>query len=472
MFIYGDLAKSVILLVVATAVLSAPSQAQTFSDLYNFGTNSGDPIQPGSPGIIAQGRDGNLYSTTEFGGPNGWGTAFKITPEGTVTVLYGFDTDTYGLFPVGGLTLGTDGNLYGSTSNGPGSSGKGTVFKITPGGKPTLLHVFGTDASRPFAPPIQGTDGIFYGTTFGDKDIGDYGGVYKMTPSGNLTFLYRFDITHGAGPVNPLVQGRDGKFYGTTTSGGIYDKGTLFNITPNGGFTVIHNFGKTKGYSSSPLVQGSDGYFYGQAHSGGTGEGRLGTIFRVTPTGKFTVLHNFNPLQNGDDGAYPDAGLVQATDGNLYGAATGDEYGTIYRISPQGGFSVLYTFLNPSMGVAPQVTLLNHTNGTLYGDTYGGGNLSNCNFAGCGVFYSLDVGLGPFVSFVPVAGKVGKTIEFLGQGFNGTTAVSFNGTAASFMIKSDTYLTAIVPTGATTGFVTVSTPGGVLTSNKQFRVEP
>src|ERR1022692_1284900 len=104
-------------------------QAQTVSPLYNFGSNAGDPTFPAFEGIVAQGRDGNLYSTTQSGGANNLGAAFKITPAGTLTVIHSFDS-TEGT-PFGGLTLGLDGNLYGTTENG-GTFGAGTVFKITP----------------------------------------------------------------------------------------------------------------------------------------------------------------------------------------------------------------------------------------------------------------------------------------------------------------------------------------------------
>ena len=154
------------------------------------------------------------------------------------------------------------------------------------------------------------------------------------------------------------------------------------------------------------------------------------------------------------------------TDGNFYGTASGGTAfnGVVFRISPSGTYSVLHEF-DGSHGSRPMVTLTQHTTGILYGDTEIGGSFND------GVFYSLDAGLGPFVSLLPYSGKAGISIEFLGQGFTGATAVSFNGTAANFAVISDTYLTAVVPNGATTGFVTVVTPGGTLTSNKEFHVQ-
>jgi uncharacterized repeat protein (TIGR03803 family) len=234
---------------------------------------------------------------------------------------------------------------------------------------------------------------------------------------------------------------------------------------------VIYNFDGTHGGQSlSPLVQGSDGNFYGTTTSYGSKGG--GVVFKITATGKLTVLHNINGTTDGNE---PIAGLVQATDGNLYGSTNqggnstncSGGCGTIFRISPTKPYpyKVLYNF-DGTTGQQPQVTLLQHTNGILYGDAYIGGTMS------AGTFYSLDLGLKPFVALVSTAGKVGKSIGILGKGFTGTKNVSFNGTAAKFKVSSDTYLTGTVPNGATTGFVTVKTPGGTLTSNEQFRVTP
>jgi hypothetical protein len=146
--------------------------------------------------------------------------------------------------------------------------------------------------------------------------------------------------------------------------------------------------------------------------------------------------------------------------------------GTIFRLSAKGQVSDLYDF-DVKTGFRPEANLLQHTNGILYGDTYEGGtSIPACGNSGCGVFYSVNAGLGPFVSLVTTSGEVGKTIEILGQGFKGTTGVSFNGVAAKFTVVSATSLTAAVPAAATTGAVTVKTPGGTLISNKVFRVTP
>jgi len=462
-----------LVLVIAAVV----ARAQTYSVVYNFGSNSGDPNQPFFAGILAQGQDGDLYSTAN-GGANDFGAVFKVTPAGALSTLYSFTGGNDGEYPYGGLTLGRDGNFYGTTFAG-GSDSSGTIFKVTPSGVLSTLHTFkGTkDGALPMAPPVQGVDGKLYGTTCqacGGTDplSSGYGTIYKIETCGKFTRLYQFDLTHGESPTAPLVQGVDGKFYGTTEYGGANGYGVIFKITAAGKFTVLYNFDITHGaVAAGPLVQGNDGNFYGTTVSGGTTG--YGVVYTLTPGGALTVLHN---MDGAADGGIPYGGLVQATDGNFYGVnSTGGEFGfgTLFAITTQGDFSVLYNF-DGTTGSTPYATPFQHTNGVVYGDTNlgGTGNVSPCVAGFCGVFYSWSASLPSFVNLVPYAAKVGKKIGFLGQGFTGTTGVSFNGTAANFKVISDAYLTATVPGGATTGFVTVTTPGGTLQSNRQFRVIP
>jgi uncharacterized repeat protein (TIGR03803 family) len=460
-----------VLLVAATTVATA----QTYTDIYDMGSNSGEPNDPYS-GFIAQGRDSNMYSTSRQIDTGGPGDVFKITPAGILSVIYNF-SDADGLvYPAGGLTLAINGTLYGATG-GNNSTDFGTIFKITAEGTLTTLYSFtdGADGSVPAA-PIQGIDGNFYGTPSSctawssatlcqEGNANKYGAVYKLTPAGVFSTLHTFNGRDGANPTAPLLQATNGNLYGTTVQGGVNGDGVIFIITPSGNFKVLFNFGSETGVALyAPLIQGSDGNFYGLTVKGGPSGG--GTAFKITPGGKLTVLHDFT---GGSDGSNQVVGLVQATDGNFYGTnnvgGNGGE-GTIFRVSSTGIFATLYNFDDYSLGANPQTTLLQHTNGLLYGDTALGGAY------GGGTFYSFDVGLGPFVSFLPAAAAVGKPVEILGQGFTGTTAVSFNGTAAAYTVVRDTYLTATVPSGATSGFVTVTTPGGTLTSNKEFQIRP
>jgi uncharacterized repeat protein (TIGR03803 family) len=448
-------------LALAFSLMLVSSAGAQVALLYNFGTHAGDPAHPSNPGFMVQGRDGNLYSTSTDGGTDNAGTVFKITPAGQVSILYSFDGVT-GAFPSSGLTLGTDGNFYGTAfENGPSSYG--TVFKITPNGVFKLLHAFdNSDGSGPWGAPVEGTDGAFYGTTE-DGGSANCGTVYRVTAGGTFKTLYNFDGTHGCQPLAPLVLGNDGNFYGTTVTGGNDPaSGAIFKITPTGSVTLLHSFDSTHGFGPyAPLMQASNGNFYGTTYDGGINDG---VVFELSPAGVFTDLHDFDKSKDGGD---PLSGLVQGTNGVLYGTTIyGGDFnaGTIYSMTPGGGsFNALYSFDGTSAAAAEE-PMTQHTNGTFYGDSAWGGSDN------LGTFYSFNVGLSPFVRLVTTSAKVGKTVQILGQGFTGTTAVSFNGRAAAFQVVSNTYLTALVPIGAASGFVTVATPGGVLKSNQVLRI--
>jgi uncharacterized repeat protein (TIGR03803 family) len=471
-------ASALFLLWAATAIASP---AQTFKTLYSFGRVGAYP----HAGLV-QATNGNLYGTTSEGGANGGGTVFKITPSGKLTTLHSFNSTDY---PIARLVQATDGNFYGTTQGGGTSTacgfGCGTVFKITPSGTLTTLYSFCsqsgcTDGAEPYEGLIQATDGNFYGTTlFGGASTACAGGgcgtVFKITPSGTLTTLHSFDDTDGYYPQAALVQATNGNLYGTTPGGGAYQEGTVFKITSSGKLTTLHSFDGTDGaIPYAGLVQATNGNLYGTTSGGGGYQ--EGTVFKITSSGKLTTLHSFHGPPGG---AIPNAGLVQATDGNFYGTtinggtstACGGGCGTVFKITPSGKLTTVWNFCsrnNCADGGSAYAGLVQDTNGTFYGTTEQRG------VNGYGTVFSLSVGLGPFVSFVgpQSSGKVGNTIELLGQGFTGTTAVSFNGTAASFSVKSNTYLTATVPNGATTGKVKVVTPSRTLLSNVPFRVTP
>ena len=321
----------------------------------------------------------------------------------------------------------------------------------------------------PGSAPIEAIDNNFYGTTEFNTNVGGgYGTVYKYTPSGVFSTIYNFDSTHGAFPYGPLVQAADGNPYGTTIEGGASDCGTIFKITTSG--TLIHSYSFKGGAAGcnplGSLMQATDGNFYGTTFGGDT-DSDFGTVFRLSKSGGVSVLYRF--LGGTADGANPVDGLVQATDGNLYGTTRqGGAFGngTIFQVTPGGAYTILYSF-SSDVGANPYAPPSQHTDGLLYGATTAGGS------SGDGTLYKLDMGLGPFITFVRSTGRVGQTVQILGQGFIGTTNVAFNGIpATTFTVVNDTYMTAGVPAGATTGPVVVTTPSGTLSSNKNFRVIP
>ena len=468
------LLATVAMALMITAALSA--SAQTYTKLYTWPEDTRGDTGMGLAGIMTQGRDGNIYGTVGDDNSNAAGSAFKMTPAGTFTRIYSFCALTScadGLGPWGGLNLGKDGNFYGTTTGG-GSVASGTVFRLTPTGTLTTVWNFdnGTDGGAPWYPPLQGLDGNFYGVS-STVYSGDYGAFYKLVPTATPPYKESvpvdFNYTNGNDPNLP-VQATDGNFYGSAFSGGSKGIGVVYRTTAAGVITVLHNFTGYPTDGTSPLgalVQGNDGSFYGVTYQGGTSN--LGMAFKITSTGTLTILHNFVGAPN--DAAYPRSGLTLGSDGNLYGTTLNGgkaNGGTIYKLTPAGVFTILYNFCSLTGctdGFSPVIPLLQHTNGEFYGSTSG-------NSLGGSYFYSLDVGLSPFVKIVNWAGKVGTTVELLGQGFTGTTGVSFGGVSATFHNVSDTYMTALVPAGAKTGTVTVTTFTGSMNSNHAFLVTP
>ncbi|MGH9495983.1 MAG: choice-of-anchor tandem repeat GloVer-containing protein [Candidatus Sulfotelmatobacter sp.] len=438
--------------------ISAYAYGQVVSPIYSFNSAavSGSPQYV----VLVQDRDASLWGTT-FGSAVDFGSVFKLTTNGAERDIYSLD-GTQGSEPYGGLLLGADGNFYGTTAFGD-TVNDGALFRITRSGVYTVLHDFAGDADGrdPLAPPIQASDGNLYGGTVGNVNST----IYQYSRTGVFSTIYQFDQAHGFGVVGQLIQGADGSLYGTATGGGVHNCGTIFKLSRAGVIFKAYSFPCGQGGSSpnSALLQASDGNFYGTATAGGTGN--VGIAFKMTPTGKVSILHNF---QDGtSDGSQPVGALTQGTDGNLYGTTFGggkSGAGTLFQITTAGAYSLLYSFV-PTIGEGPQAGLRQHTNGKFYGTTTLGGAFDS------GAVYSLDMGLGPFITFVSATGRVGAAVQILGQGLTGATSVTFNGVpASSVKVVTDTFLTAVVPAGATTGPVVVTTPTGTLTSNVSFIV--
>lgn len=406
------------------AAATISSSAQTLTTLVSFDGTNGK-----SPQSLMHASDGNFYGVTSSGGANGdYGTIFKITPDGVLTTLYSFCSQTNctdGEDPIGTLLQAKDGNFYGTTylggsncvSGNLSNTGCGTVFKITPDGQFTSLYSFCPavgyfscpDGATPYGALIQGADGNLYGTTpSGGNNAADngcacqgFGTVFKITTSGQLTTMFQFcnDMNStgycldGAVPFAGLLQTSDGSFYGTLYNGGTgtdFSGGTVYKLSSSWKLTTLHNFGSKRNwtdgaYPFDSLIQAKDGNFYGTTRNGGYG-GTLGqgTVFKITPAGVLTTLHRFH----GEEGGAPYASLVQGANGNLYGTnSNGGPYssqgiaaGTIFKVTTTGQEGTVYAFCsltNCTDGYAPTSGLVQGTNGDFYGVTYSGGASNN-----------------------------------------------------------------------------------------------
>ena len=372
----------------------------TVTALYSFCSQSNCTDGSFPRSALVQTSDGSFYGTTVMGGAYTYGTVFKITPAGVFTQLYNFCAQRNcpdGFWPVGGLVLASDGNFYGTTQGG-GTHGYGTVFKITPTGSLTTIYNFCaqtrcTDGSQPEAALIQATDGNLYGTTWAGGRVGA-GTVFRITLAGALTTLYSFNDNYGAAPEAPLIQATDGNFYGTTGEGGLNSDycspascGTVFKITPSGTLTTLHTFnGADGGFALAGLLQAADGNLYGTTWNGGANG--FGTVFKTTLSGTFTLMHSFT----GFEGGATEGAFLQAADGILYG------------ITGQGGtnnFGTIFTLTLPLQFVSVTPCRLVDTRQT--GGPISGGTVRNftitqlggCEIPGTAAAYSLNVTVAP-----------------------------------------------------------------------------
>lgn len=215
----------------------------------------------------------------------------------------------------------------------------------------TTLHSFdGTDGASPVTLVVQAPDGSLYGTTL-SRGVYGHGAIFKITPTGTLTTPYRFcsqaGCPDGAEPEG-LMLAANGDLYGTSYYGGTNHAGTIFQITPADKLTTLYSYCSESGCPEHPdasLVQGRDGGFYGTTEAGGDHGG--GTVFKITPSGSLTKLYSFCAENRCVDGQTPYAGLIQAADGDLYGTTPGggaNSEGTVFKITPDGKLTTLYSF--------------------------------------------------------------------------------------------------------------------------------
>ena len=308
--------------------------------LYSF-AGSPDGQTPYTSGVVRD-KAGNFYGTTGGGGANGQGIVFQLTPAGTEIVLHSFAADGKdGVLPIGGLVMDKAGNLYGTTNKG-GTTNNGTVFKVTPGGVETVLYSFagGTaDGCQPYDVTLVLKKNTLYGTTFACGAKGG-GTVFKVTLSGTETVLYNFPSNNvdGFQPAAGVILDKAGNLYGTTVGGGGAIGGIVFKVTPSGKETVLYAFNQTEtdGYKpEAPVALDKLGNLYGTTLKGGTGSGCCGTVWKLDPTGKETILHVFTGTPDGN--ALAGAGVVLDKKGNLYGTAFGGGAkgdGAVYKVVP------------------------------------------------------------------------------------------------------------------------------------------
>jgi uncharacterized repeat protein (TIGR03803 family) len=365
---------------VTNVIVECHAEAVLWS--FGSGTDGGFPF-----GTLIQASDGALYGVTSTGGTFNRGTVFRVTLAGVETVLWNFESGTDGNGPSGALTMGGDGNFYGTTSQG-GAYGYGTVYRLTPAGVETVLWNFGAgnDGQNPTG-LVLGKDGNFYGTTT-NGGVAGYGTVFKITPSGAETILWSFWIVPGDAnnPVAPLIQASDGNFYGTSSGGGVADWGTVFQITPAGQESVFYSFVPSTEAPSNPiapvapLMEGPDGYLYGTTYDGGF---LGGDVVRLSKDGPAVVGSGFEESvlwifgnSGSTDGYGSQAGLIVAGDGNFYGTTSGGgayRGGTAFKLTPGGVESVIWHFGGGADASNIQGALLLANDGNFYGLSVTGG---------------------------------------------------------------------------------------------------
>ncbi len=299
--------------------------------LYSFagGADGENPL-----GVVLDAQ-GNLYGTTEEGGASNLGTVFKVDTSGNKTVLYSFTGTPDGGNPYAGVVLDSQGNLYGTTFGG-GADGYGTVFKVDTSGNETVLYSFGTtggDGLFPVKGVVLDAEGNLYGTTSAGG-AHEKGTVFKLGTTGQETVLYSFAGKPDGEYPNGVVLDAQGNLYGTTDQGGVYDVGTAFEVYATGGEQLLYNFAVMDGFLPvGSVALDAQGNLYG-ACGAGPGVNGLGTVFQLASY-NLANIHIFRGYRKEGDGAEPYAGVVLDAQGNLYGTTSyGGAYdtGTVFAL--------------------------------------------------------------------------------------------------------------------------------------------
>ena len=414
----------------------------TYQSLASFGVanNAGPDV------ALVQGSNGVFYATTTTGGANGLGSIFRINADGTgYTSIWDFSgVDGDGANPQAGLILGSDGKLYGTTSQGGGNNA-GIVFKLaTNGSSFVVLYAFtGTngDGASPAAPLIRGSDGALYGTTLAGGG-NNAGTVFKLNTDGTgYSILRSFTGTNGDGayPSAGLLQGTGNVLYGTTAFGGAGMAGTVFKLNPNGtGYTNIHSFIGSDGEDPcAALIQGTDGLLYGTTYyGGGDNQTPNGTAFKLKTDGTgFQLLASFDGFFS--DGGNPQGSLLQWTDGTLYGTVVvgaNNFDGAVFNVNTNGlGFNLVYNFgASNSDGTSPRSALMRGASGKFYGLTSAGGAYGN------GTLYDWDPSVLTYASLASLPGVANDGTNARASVVEGPEGVLYGTTSAGGAVGSGT----------------------------------
>jgi uncharacterized repeat protein (TIGR03803 family) len=347
-----------------------------FTNLYSFGSASLDGASP--PGAICEGSDGRLYSTTYAGGSNNYGTVFGINKDGTSYQIVHSFAGRDGAQPQAGVKQGPDGFFYGTTETG-GSNTWGTIFKVqSDGGAYTVIHHITSllQGINPEATVLINATGTLFVTTSGSGG-GSGGTIMNLGSDGSgFNVLWTFSASggDGTGPTG-LAEGLDGALYGTCTGGGAGGGGIAFGLLKDGSnYRLLRSFSQSGTNDQSPrgpLHAGTNQLYYGVCGIGGIYGG--GSLYRVGPTGLgYAVVHSFG---NGSDGNSPLANPIVGRDANIYGTTYGggtNGHGTVFSVTEDGNsYSILYHFSGTANeGVQPNAALLQASDGYLYGTTW------------------------------------------------------------------------------------------------------
>lgn len=367
-----------LLLVALSAVAVSSSGSKT--TLHSF-AGSPDGAYPYSPLTLLP--SGALAGTTTHGGAYGYGAVYRITRKGVTTILHSFaQGGGQGAKPTSGVTVGSDGFLYGMTSYG-GKANLGVVYQLKLNGRYKVLHEFdGLGGATPTESRlVEGNDGALYGVTWlgGPQNMGL---IFRLTKRGKYSVLHEFVFgpQDGVRPSSDLVRGSDRYFYGTCGLGGAGNFGTLFRFNEAGDYETLASFGGSNvRYPGGHLVADDSGAIYGTGRQGG--DNQVGGVFKFTPAVGLSTLYSFPDVgQGGGIGFYPEGGLTLAADGKMYGTTEGggdNLMGSIYRIDAAGTVEPVYSFLGYSDGSNPRHALTGTSKGDLYGVMSDGGASDN-----------------------------------------------------------------------------------------------